>query len=140
MQLSYRSQFVRHMSGIMAATSFGAIAEMAGGADRKDHSIIVATASFAICMVIAGYIYVTVYEDSYYAEIGELEKEWCDDWFAVIVWDLCCGVYFLGVMSLLGYFSGYAVVLCFVAVVLIASLVRGRRRVVPDRRQARPPR
>jgi hypothetical protein len=56
-----RSRMAEIASAVMAATSFGAIAEMAGGADKTDIHIKLSVIGFAICMAGVSWAYIYIF-------------------------------------------------------------------------------
>jgi hypothetical protein len=136
MQLSERSELVKYISAIMAATSFGAIAEMAGGADRQDFNIKTASFAFGLSIVWSGYIYLEVLTDSLLAERGEPKAEWCSGKLFFPVFFPCVGIYAFGVSRLLNYFSPLAGAGAFLSLMLVIALKLVWKRGHPRQKEA----
>jgi hypothetical protein len=124
MKLSYASTLTKNASAVVAATSFGALAEMAGGADRTDINIKHSSLGFAASMAIASYVYFKTYIDYYLAEEGRLREEWFSNVRRATFWLPCCGFYAVSAFHLVNYFGGYAPV-AFLLVLLVILVDHG---------------
>jgi hypothetical protein len=109
---------------LIAASSFGAIAEMAGGAEPQNRYIIASVSCFAVAMVIVAYLHVWARQD------GDFDNRWNHTLFV-----LACVVYNLAIFSMLRYFS-LSAMLSFGGAEIALGVVFLARHVIKPRRSA----